>query len=120
MAIDNKLDIYDLKQTSRDYNGCLLDLAEDLGLRLSQAFHTKTGIPYGTVNLRYGVPKGESEVASAAGAGSLLLEFEVLSTLTRNATFGRLAFNALNNLYNYRSNIGLLGKHIHIKKGDLY
>ena len=33
------------------YDGKLLDLAIDLGDRLLQAFKTKTGIPYGTVNL---------------------------------------------------------------------
>ena len=40
----------------------LLELAIDLGDRLIPAFHTKTGIPFGTVNLRHGVPKGETKV----------------------------------------------------------
>ena len=35
------------------------------------------GIPFGTVNLRHGVPPKETEIASTAGAGSLLVEFEV-------------------------------------------
>ena len=38
------------------------------------AFETATGIPFGTVNLRSGVPKGETPVSSLAGAGSLSLE----------------------------------------------
>jgi ER degradation enhancer, mannosidase alpha-like 2 len=46
-------------------------LAVDLGERLLPAFVTPTGIPYGTVNLRYGVPVGETEIASTAGAGTL-------------------------------------------------
>ncbi|CAH1123922.1 unnamed protein product [Ceutorhynchus assimilis] len=39
-------------------NGPLLRLAEDVAKRLIVAFDTKTGMPYGTVNLRHGVPKG--------------------------------------------------------------
>jgi hypothetical protein len=60
----------------------LLRLAIDMGNRLLPAFDTATGIPYGTVNLHSGVPKGETELASTAGAGSLVIEFEVLSCLT--------------------------------------
>lgn len=67
------------------YNDCLLRLAADMGDRLLPAFDTATGIPYGTVNLRSGVPKGETELASTAGAGSLVIEFEVLSCLTGRA-----------------------------------
>jgi mannosidase alpha-like ER degradation enhancer 2 len=54
-------------------------LAEDLGNRLLPAFTTPTEIPFGTVNLRSGVPKGETSVSSTAGAGSLLVEFEVFA-----------------------------------------
>ena len=63
------------------YKGGLLAAALDLGKRLLPAFETKTGIPFGTVNLRYGVPKGEVPVASVAGAGSLSIEFGMLSYL---------------------------------------
>ena len=39
----------------------LLELAVDLGARLLPAFRASpTGIPYGTVNLRWGVPPGET------------------------------------------------------------
>ena len=68
--------------TSDHYDGSLLRLAVDLGNRLLPAFDTATGIPFGTVNLHSGVPKGETELASTAGAGSLVIEFEVLSCLT--------------------------------------
>eukprot|EP01032_Pedospumella_encystans_P014294 gene14294-16431_t len=74
MAIDPKLNIYDEHTTP--YDGRLLSLSLDLGERLLPAFETRTSIPYGTVNLRYGVPRGETKVASTAGAGSLLLEFQ--------------------------------------------
>ena len=44
------------------YDNWLLTLAVDLGERLLPAFSTVTGIPYGTVNLRSGVPIGESVI----------------------------------------------------------
>lgn len=81
------------------------------------AFKTKTGIPYGTVNLRHGVPKGETEVASTAGAGSLFVEFGVLSFLTGERHYGDLAFTAVKALYTRQSPAGLVGKHIHISSG---
>eukprot|EP01032_Pedospumella_encystans_P014282 gene14282-16419_t len=74
MAIDPKLNIYD--EHTAPYDGRLLSLSLDLGERLLPAFETRTSIPYGTVNLRYGVPRGETKIASTAGAGSLLLEFQ--------------------------------------------
>eukprot|EP00961_Rhodomonas_salina_P024549 330834-Rhodomonas_salina.2 len=49
------------------YRDELLALAEDLGRRLLPAFNTKSGVPYGTVNLRHGVPPGETVITSAAG-----------------------------------------------------
>ncbi|CAN0323255.1 unnamed protein product, partial [Ectocarpus sp. 4 AP-2014] len=69
------------------YDGELLVLAEKLGRRLLPAFDTPTGIPYGTVNLKSGVPKGETTISSLAGAGSLTVEFSVLSALTGDGVF---------------------------------
>ena len=88
-----------------------------MGERLLPAFSTPTGIPYGTVNLRHGVPSGETAIASTAGAGSLLMEFEVLSSLVGDVRFGDAAFTAAQALYNRRSYLGLLGKHIHTGTG---
>lgn len=137
MAIDPVLDIYENAaekketvnvdtahyRTNREhgydhiYDGGLLSRATDLGNRLLPAFRTKTGIPYGTVNLRYGIPRGETEIASTAGAGSLLMEFAVLSYLTGDAKHELVASKAVRALHNRRSSIGLLGKHIHTKSG---
>jgi hypothetical protein len=89
----------------------------DVGTRLLPAFRTSTGIPYGTVNLMKGVPKGETELASTAGAGSLLLEFEVLSCLSGDPKFGLVAMKAVEQLYHRRSELDLVGKHIHIRTG---
>lgn len=82
------------------------------------AFNTKTGIPYGTVNLRHGVPKGETKVSSTAGAGSLFIEFHVLSILTDDDRYGYAAFKALKSLYDRRSGLNLVGKHINIDSGQ--
>ena len=95
----------------------MLTLAQDLGERLLPSFRTGTGIPYGTVNLKYGIPPGETEVASTAGAGSLLIEFSALSDLTGNSKFRNAAFKAMLGLHNRRSSVGLLGKHIHVSTG---
>lgn len=73
------------------YKGHLLHLATDLGERILPAFNTRTGIPYGTVNLRSGIPKGETMISSTAAAGTLLIEFEVLSSLTGDPRFGNAA-----------------------------
>ena len=101
-----------------DYDNQLMRLALDVGERLLPAFSTPTGIPFGTVNLRYGVPEGETEIASTAGAGSLLLELEALSVLSRDNRFGDAAFTAVQALYSRRSYLGLLGKHIHTSNGQ--
>jgi hypothetical protein len=69
------------------------------------------------VNLRHGVPHGETEIASTAGAGSLLIEFEALSSLTGDRRYGDAAYLAAKGLYDRRSGLGLLGKHIHTKTG---
>jgi hypothetical protein len=55
--------------------GPLLSLAEDLGRRLLPAFDTATGMPFGTVNLRHGVPDGETSVTCTACVGTFIIEF---------------------------------------------
>lgn len=93
-------------------------MAIDLADRLFPAFQTKTGIPYGTVNLRHGVPKGETKIASTAGAGSLFLEFHVLSILVNNNKYSQAALRAMDALYERRSPFDLVGKHINIETGQ--
>lgn len=62
-------------------------MAEDVARRLIVAFDTKTHMPYGTVNLRYGVPIGETTVTCTAGVGTFILEFGTLSRLTGDPVF---------------------------------
>ena len=117
MAIDESLGIY---EDTFDYDNELLSLSIDLGERLLPAFKTATGIPYGTVNLRHGVPEAETEISSTAGAGSLFLEFETLSILSGDPRFGDAASIAVQALYARRSFLGLLGKHIHVTTGQWF
>ncbi|KAI9063357.1 glycoside hydrolase family 47 protein [Trametes sanguinea] len=99
------------------YRGELLQLAYDLGVRMLPAFNTVTGLPYARINLRHGVPKGESIDTCTAGAGSLILEFGTLSRLTGDDRFEKAAYKAFFALWNRRSDIGLVGNTINIFTG---
>ncbi|XP_010441994.1 PREDICTED: alpha-mannosidase I MNS4 [Camelina sativa] len=100
------------------YNNELLVLAEDLTRRMLPAFDTPTGIPFGSVNLMYGVDKHESKITSTAGGGTLSLEFGVLSRLTNDPVFEQVAKNAVRGLWARRSNLDLVGAHINVFTGE--
>ena len=119
------------------YNGQLLRLALDLAQRLLPAFYTATGMPYPRVNLRHGIPfylnsplnkdseddleeNGSPEITEtcSAGAGSLVLEFTVLSRLTEDTRFEQLAKRAFWAVWNRRSNIGLIGAGVDAENGQ--
>ncbi|KAK4689097.1 hypothetical protein P7C73_g1006, partial [Tremellales sp. Uapishka_1] len=101
----------------RKYRHRIFELALDLGERLLPAFETTTGIPYARVNLRHGVEKGESVDTCLAGAGSLILEFAVLSRLTGDERFETSADKAYLALWNRRSTNNLLGNSIGVSHG---
>lgn len=92
--------------------GPLLSLALDLGRRLMPAFNTASGMPYGTVNLAYGVPKFETPITCTAGVGTFIIEFATLSRLTGDLIFERTAMKAIEAMHASRSHIDLLGNHI--------
>nr|XP_026491184.1 ER degradation-enhancing alpha-mannosidase-like protein 2 [Vanessa tameamea] len=98
-------------------NGPLLRLAEDVAHRLIAAFDTTTGMPYGTINLRSGVPPGETSITCTAGVGTFIIEFGTLSRLTGDPLYEEVALNALKALYHHRSPIGLVGNHIDVMTG---
>jgi len=97
--------------------GPLLALAEDVVQRLLPAFDTPTGMPYGTVNLRHGVPEGETPITCTAGVGTYIVEFGALSRLTGNPVYEEAAMRAMRALWHHRSSIGLLGNHIDVLTG---
>ncbi|XP_061687339.1 ER degradation-enhancing alpha-mannosidase-like protein 1 [Syngnathoides biaculeatus] len=101
------------------YNNQLLHLAHDLAVRLLPAFeNTSTGIPYPRVNLKTGVPSGSINETCTAGAGSLLVEFGILSRLTGDSTFESVARQAVRALWKLRnSQTGLLGNIVNIQTG---
>ncbi|KAI1319085.1 alpha mannosidase-like protein [Mortierella claussenii] len=107
------------KSLVKDYKGELLSMAEDLGKRLIKAFeNAPIGIPWPRVNLKRGVLRDESIENCVAGAGSLLLEFGVLSRLTGDRRYEDAAKRALMELWNRRSKIGLMGNTINISTGN--
>lgn len=62
------------------------------------------------VNLKKGVPPDSINETCTAGAGSLLVEFGMLSRLIGDSTFEWVARRAVRALWNLRSNeTGLLG-----------
>lgn len=72
------------------------------------AFNSHTGMPYGTVNLRYGVHRHETPITCTAGIGTFLLEFATLSRLTGSPIYERVAMKAMNELWKFRSAINLV------------
>ncbi|KAL9625463.1 MAG: hypothetical protein Q9160_000526 [Pyrenula sp. 1 TL-2023] len=122
------------------YDGQLLRLAHDLADRLIPAFYTATGLPYPRVNLRSGIPfyansplnfdpeEGQCGAEGAngpeitetcsAGAGSLVLEFTLLSRLTGDTRFEDLAKRAFWAVWNRKSDIGLIGAGIDAENGQ--
>ena len=77
-----------------DAKGGLLTLALDLGRRLLPALQTDSGIPFGSINLRRGVASTETPVTCTAAAGTLLLEFGLLSRLSGDPAFEAAAHAA--------------------------
>jgi hypothetical protein len=94
-------------------------------------------MPYPRVNLRHGIPfylnsplnkdagddladDGAPEITEtcSAGAGSLVLEFTVLSRLTGDTRFEQLAKRAFWAVWSRRSNIGLIGAGVDAENGQ--
>lgn len=128
------------------YDGQFLRLAVDLADRILPAFYTDTGLPYPRVNLRYGVQRHpyyaksplnvglcddpnhefcggtsqsyqETTETCSAGAGSLVLEFSVLSRLTGDGRYEDLGKTAFWAVWARRSDIGLIGSGIDVETG---
>ncbi|XP_057840091.2 alpha-mannosidase I MNS4 [Cryptomeria japonica] len=100
------------------YDNELLHLSEDLARRMLPSFETPTGIPYGSVNLLYGVDENESKITSTAGGGTLTVEFGLLSRLVGDPVFEKVTKNAVRGLWAQRSEIDLVGAHINVFSGQ--
>ncbi|VIO97592.1 Glycosyl hydrolase family 47 protein [Brugia malayi] len=72
-------------------SGPLLRLAERFIQRLMPAFKSATGMPYGTINLKYGLHPNETAITSV---------------------------KALDSLWKLRSSLNLVGNHINVETGE--
>jgi len=100
------------------YQDELLWMAHDLGERLLPAFQgTATGLPFPRVHLRHGVPSHVISETCTAGAGTLLLEFALLSRLSGDPRFEAAGKGALRALWQRRSPKDLLGNVLNIQSG---
>ena len=93
----------------------LLNLADDLGNRLSPVFNSPTGLPYVYVNLKTGQVRDAK--TNPAETGTLLLEFGTLSKLTGKPIYYEKAKHALVETFKRRSSIGLVGSTINVEAG---
>lgn len=93
-----------------------LQLAEDLADRQLKAFDSPTGMPYKFVNLKTGDVR--QPVNSVADIGTLMLEFGTLSKLTGDDVYYNTAKHAVQQVYQRRSAIGLVGSTINVETGE--
>jgi Glycosyl hydrolase family 47/PA domain len=99
------------------YNGELLAMAVDLADRLMPAFQSDTGMPYPRVNLVRGVRRGESTKNCLAGAGTLLIEFGMLSRLSGDERYYDAALAATRRLWRTRSPLDLVPDMVNVHSG---
>lgn len=101
------------------YSGELLVLSMDLADRLLLAYKTPTGLPYGSINLRHGVPDGEVTEVSTACAGTNLLEMMMLTRLTGEPKYLAVAEKSAEALFYSRDGMTkLLGSHLDVTTGQ--
>jgi mannosidase alpha-like ER degradation enhancer 2 len=93
-----------------------LSMAQDLANRLLPIYETPTGMPYRHIHLQTG--KIRDSVNNPAEIGTALLEFGTLSKLTGNPIYYAKAKNALVQVFNRRSKIGLVGTQINVVTGE--
>jgi mannosyl-oligosaccharide alpha-1,2-mannosidase len=94
----------------------LLELAHDLGERLTPAFtKSPTGIPYRFVNLKTGAVRDPETFP--AELGTYVPEFGILSQQAGDGRFYQLAKNAMRAAYDRRSKIDLIADTIHAETG---
>ena len=100
-----------------DYDGGLLRKAEEIAKKMLVAFDTSTGMPYNEVHLLLGLQREKGQETCPAAAGSLLMEFGMLSKLTGNCTYLIAARRALLGVWKFRSQIQLIGTTVDVMTG---
>ena len=92
-----------------------LALAKDLGDRLMPIYDSPTGIPFRYVHLQTGAIR--DSVNNPAEIGTALLEYGTLSKLTGNPEYYDKAKQALVQVFNRRSKLGLVGTWVNVVTG---
>ncbi len=93
-----------------------IELAEDLGKRFLRGFDSKTGMPYRWVNLKTGEVKDKT--SNPAEIGTLMIEFGALSKITGYDIYYETAKKAFVEVFNRKSNLGLVGTQIDVETGE--
>ena len=93
-----------------------LEKATDLADRMLPVYDSPTGMPYTEVNLSTGQVRGN--ISNPAQIGTLILEYGTLAKITGRDEFYAKPKLALTELYNRKSEIGLVGFQIDIEKGE--
>lgn len=95
-----------------NYDGHCLNMAKKIGDALMPAF--VLGMPYPRINLVTGIDNHESGSTCAAGVGTLLLEFGVLSKLSGDKKYELAARKALDMVWGMRSEKNLIGLYLDV------
>jgi len=97
-------------------NPLVLDKAIDFADRMLPAFNTKTGIPKYWVNLKTGIPSGDT--VNVAEAASYVFEMGILSYYTSDPKYYQAGKKATMAVYSRRSELGLIGDVIDVETGE--
>jgi mannosidase alpha-like ER degradation enhancer 3 len=106
------------------YKNELLELGKDLGDRLLPSFNTPTGLPTSRINLKHGLTRElltseKDKYTCTACAGTLLLEFTLLSRLTGNSVYEEKVVGAMDFLWDKRNRVSdLVGTTINVNDGE--
>ncbi len=127
LSFDKDFDVQNFEITIRLLGGLLsayqldgderfLELARDLGDRLLPVFDSPTAMPYVRVHLQSG--ETSQPVNNPAEIGTLMLEFGTLSKLTGDPEYYEKAKKGMTEVFNRRSDIGLVGTTINVETGE--
>ncbi|GIL75349.1 hypothetical protein Vretimale_8025 [Volvox reticuliferus] len=98
----------------KSYDGIFLRKAVELADLLLPAFDTPSGLPSLFVHLKNGPIRDTHNSTCTACAGTLLLEFGMLTALTGNPVYLERAEFAARLLYDRRSRLGLVGASLNV------
>lgn len=111
----------EVRQICEEYDGFLLILAYDLGIRLIPAYQTETNLPFPRVNLAKGleaVPSKMNDETCTSGVTTPYVEFSLLSKLTGDSQFEQLTSLSFWKIWYSRSGLGLLSMTINPVKSE--